>query len=185
MKKQILFWTIIFIAIVNCHFSLTTAQIKPVKNGIELNANGINLKVQFYSDKIVRITKWVPEGTSEKLSLSVIKKNDDDLGIEIEETDNDIILNSSILLLRVSKYSGNIEYLTADSNIILKEQGKPSFKTVVYDSDSGFTIQQNFKLTKNEGVYGLGEQTDGYFNYRGKKIVLAQANVGASSSFLI
>ena len=185
MKKQILFWTFLFVAIVSCHFSLTIAQVNQVKNGIELNANGINLKVQFYSDKIVRITKWIPEGTSEKLSLSVIKKNDDDLGINVEKNDSEIILSSSKLLLRVSKSSGNVEYLTADSNIILKEQGKPSFKPVVYDSDSGFTIQQNFELTKDEGVYGLGEQTDGYFNYRGKKIVLAQANVGASSSFLI
>ena len=185
MKKQIIPIIFLFVVVTGFQFSLTSARVNSVKNGIELNTDALNIRVQFYSDKIVRITKWVPEGTSEKLSLSVIKKNDDDLGIDVEENDNDVLLSSSKILLKVSKTSGNVEFLTLNSNVILQEQGKPFFKPVVYDSDSGFTVRQNFKLTKNEGVYGLGEQTDGYFNYRGKKISLAQANVGASSSFLI
>ena len=185
MKKQICTSTILFFLLISFQSQSTIAQVKMIKNGIELKTTELNLKVQFYNDKVVRITKWVPEGTSDKLSLSVIKKSTENLEIKIEENDNEVLLKSSKLFLIVSKNSVNVEFLTTDKNILLKEKGEVSFKPVVYFSDSGFTISQKFELTKDEGIYGLGEQTDGYFNYRGKKISLAQANVGASSSFLI
>jgi alpha-D-xyloside xylohydrolase len=161
------------------------AQIKNIKNGIELNTPGLNLKVQFYTDDIVRITKWNPKGTSDKLSLSVIKKDLTDLNITSYQKGENIILSSAKLTLNISAKDGNIEFMTKDKFEILKEKGTPSFTPVTYYSDSGYTIQQEFQLTTDEGLYGLGEQEDGYFNFRGKKIELAQANVGASNSFLV
>jgi alpha-D-xyloside xylohydrolase len=185
MKKQILINLLISILSITFLYSSTSAQVKKIKNGIELSTQELNLKVQFYNDNIVRIIKWDPEGTPEKLSLSVIKNKIPDLDIKIDENDEAVFLKSQKLYLKVTKSDCNIEFFTYNNDVILKEKGKPLFTPVVYYSDSGFTIQQSFQLTEKEGVYGLGEQTDGYFNYRGKKISLAQANVGASSSFLI
>jgi len=184
MKKEKLTSLLLFVLLfINCCYP-ADLQFKKIKNGIEASNGEINLRIQFYDDKIVRIIKWSPEGKPEKLSLSVNNNSIPDLEIKIEENDDLIKLRSSKLTLSVSKPDCNIEFLS-DDKIILKESGKPSFTPVVYFADSGFTIQQNFKLSKSEGLYGLGEQTDGYFNYRGKKVSLAQANVGASSSFLI
>ena len=185
MRKQIFIILLIFFLMVSCGCFTTTAQVKIIKNGIELNTGKINLKAQFYSANIVRIIKWSPGGTSEKLSLSVIKNLLPELEIDIVESKDKIILKSSKLNLEITKSTGNVDFLSKDKKVILKEKGEPFFKPVVYNLDSGFTVQQNFELSGNEGIYGLGEQTEGYFNYRGQKIVLAQANVGASSSFLI
>ena len=70
MRKQIFIILLIFFLMVSCGCFTTTAQVKIIKNGIELNTGKINLKAQFYSANIVRIIKWSPGGTSEKLSLS-------------------------------------------------------------------------------------------------------------------
>jgi alpha-D-xyloside xylohydrolase len=183
MKRgKILFLLITIIFIFSNAF---TAQFKQIKNGVELKTSEYNLRVQFYNDDVVRIIKWPLDGTPDKLSLSVIKKDFPELSVITQKDKDEITVQSSKLILNISQQDGNIKFFSIDGKNLLEESDKPQFKPVVYFSDSGFTVQQNFKLTPNEGIYGLGEQTDGDFNYRGKKISLAQANVGASSSFLI
>lgn len=185
MKKQYFICAFLSILLLTNQSLTLNAQVKNVKNGIELNTTGLNLKIQFYADNIVRITKWCPKGTSEKLSLSVIKKELPDLKITSVQKGENIFLSSAKLILNVSAKDGNIKYLTNDKSEILKEKGTPLFTPIVYYSDSGFTVKQSFQLTSDEGIYGLGEQENGYFNFRGKDIVLAQPNVGAANSFLV
>lgn len=40
-------------------------------------------------------------------------------------------------------------------------------------------------MTPDEGVYGLGQHQDGYMNYRGRQVVLVQANTNAVTPFLV
>jgi alpha-D-xyloside xylohydrolase len=186
MKIKYFFALILFFVVTSlCDVSFIAAQVKTISNGIELNTSQVNVRVQFYTDNIVRIIKWNREGMDKKLSLSVIAGKVPALGIKTEEKSDAIFLSSAKLSVKVWKTDGNVEFLSADNSTILKEKGKPSFNPVVYYSDSGFTVQQDFQLSPNEGVYGLGEQEEGYFNYRGKKVVLAQPNVGSSNSFLV
>jgi alpha-D-xyloside xylohydrolase len=185
MKKPPFILVILSILLFAGQYLNLNAQVKNVKNGIELKTPGLNLKVQFYADDIVRITKWDPKGKSEKLSLSVIKKDLPELNITSVQNDENIVLSSPTLTLNISTKNGNVEFMKNDKSEILKEKGTPSFVPIVYYSDSGYTVQQEFQLTPDEGLYGLGEQEEGYFNFRGKKVELAQANVGASNSFLV
>ncbi len=185
MKERIFIYVLLCISLVSYQCSTDTAEVTTIKNGIELTTEELNLKAQFLSQKIVRITKWIPQGTSQKVSLSVIKDAVPDLGIVVEQNNGAVFLKSPELSLKVSKDDCNVEYLSAENNTILKEKGRARFSSVVYDSDSGFTIQQYFKLTEKEGVYGLGQHQSGYFNYRGKKVVLVQANTEAVTPFLI
>jgi alpha-D-xyloside xylohydrolase len=185
MSSQIFACLLLSIPFTTFPFFTTRAEVKMIRNGIEVNTGELSLRAQFYADNMVRILKWVPKGTSGKMSLSVIKDTLLDLGIKVEQSNDAIVLKSSSLSLKVSVVDGNVEYLTADNRTILKEKGKPSFTPVVYDSDSGFTVQQRFQLTPNEGVYGLGQHQSGYFNYRGKRVVLVQANTEAANPFLI
>ncbi len=184
MKKVKIISLVAFVLMLFNNNYPADVNFKKIRNGIETGNGELNIRIQFYDNDIVRIIKWCRGGKDEKLSLSVIKNSLPDLDIKIEENDETIELNSTALTLVVTKPELNIEFI-AGSKILVKEKDKPLFTPVVYSADSGFTVQQNFILTDAEGIYGLGEQTDGYFNYRGKKISLAQANVGASSSFLI
>jgi len=158
---------------------------KAIKNGIELKSDEINLRAQFYAENIIRILKWPGQGTSDKISLSVIKKSIPEFEITVKESNDTILLKSSMLAVQISKADGHVKYLSSENNTILKEKGKSLFIPVVYDSDSGFSVQQYFELTEKEGIYGLGQHQSGYFNYRGKKVVLVQANTEAVNPFLI
>lgn len=181
IKLALLFTISIFIF--SCSSRIT--NVKNITNGVELNSSDVNMRVQFYSDNIVRIIKWSKDGTPDKISLSVIKDTIPNLSINVKDTNNSILINSEKLIVQISKDDLSLHYLYPDKTPILSETGNVKFEPVVYDSDSGFTVQQNFQLSNEEGIYGLGQHQEGYFNYRGKKLVLAQSNTDASNPFLI
>ena len=160
-------------------------NVTDIQNGVKINSANLNLKVQYYTDNIVRITKCSTDGKLEKKSLSVIQESIPVLKIEKEETDLKYILTSSALSVSIDKKTGNIEYLSNTKESILKEKGIPVFTPVVFDNDSGFAVQQYFELTPDEGIYGLGQHQEGYFNYRGKELKLVQSNTDAVNPFLV
>jgi alpha-D-xyloside xylohydrolase len=160
-------------------------NIEKIKNGVLINAENLNVRIQFYGENMVRIIKYPKNGSSFKKSLSVIFDSIPTLNIETSEKENEIFISSSSLKLKISKNNGKIEFLNNKDENILKENGMTSFKPVVYDKDSSYSIQQEFELSPEEGIYGLGQHQDGYFNYRGKTVELVQSNTEAVNPFLV
>ena len=97
--------------------------VQHVQNGVQWEAGKLNVKVQFYADDIVRVLKWGPGGTPAKASLVVIQTNLPDLNIKVDEGADAITLASGKLKLQLSKSDGAIQYLDANNQVILKEQG--------------------------------------------------------------
>ena len=161
-------------------------QAKRIQNGVELKTGKLNVKVQFYADDQVRVVKWAPGGTPKKASLVVIQTNLPDLNIQFQENAGTITLASAKITLQLSKSDGAIQYLTADNQPISKEQGGAIIEPVkIKHEKNAFSVQQNFKLTPDEGIYGLGQHQSGYMNYRGRTVKLVQANTEAVTPFLI
>ena len=157
---------------------------KRIKNGVVLVTPGLNIKIQLYSADIVRVEKWLPSGTQNKKSLSVIMEKLPDLKVGIEERNNKLAMSSGRLKVVVSLPDGRVEFQNPDGSEILKENTF-GFAPVVYGTDSSFSVFQKFELTPDEGTYGLGADQHGYMNYRGDTITLVQTNTNAISSFLI
>jgi alpha-D-xyloside xylohydrolase len=157
-----------------------------IQNGVELNAAALNVRVQFYADDIVRVVKWVPGGTPEKASLVVIKTNLPALNLQFQENAKVITLGSGKVTIQLSKSDGAIKYLDGDQRIILQEQGGANIVPVKIEHESNaFSVGQNFKLTPDEGVYGLGQHQNGYMNYRGRTVKLVQANTQSAIPLLV
>jgi alpha-D-xyloside xylohydrolase len=157
-----------------------------IQNGVQLKAGELNVRVQFYADNVVRVLKWRPEGTSEKASLVVVEREVPDLKIRLQEDAEAITLSSGKVAVRLSKNNGAIQYLTGDSQVILKEAGQAIIAPIRIEHETNaFSIQQDFKLTPDEGIYGLGQHQSGYMNYRGRTVKLVQANTEAVTPFLI
>lgn len=184
MKRLILF-SFCMVSIFCMQCSLNKSKVKQIKNGFELVSGELNLKIQFYDNDIIRITKWIKNGKADKKSLMVINDSLPDIKFQVIDSTNTITLKSSSLTVVVSKSDGRIEFSDQNRNNLLKERGMPVFAPVVFSSDSGFSVQQNFELTRDEGIYGLGQHQYGYFNYRGKEVKLVQSNTDAVIPFLI
>ena len=183
MKSQIAYSLMILaLAVSQCGQS---GKVKPIQNGVDLKTRDLNVRVRFYADDIARVIKWRPESSAEKLSLMVIRDSLPDLSITVEENDNDVILKSERMTIRLVKKDSHLEYFTTSGTSILKENKKAIFTPVTLPYEKAFNIQQNFKLTPDEGLYGLGQHQDGYMNYRGRTVKLVQTNTDAVTPFLI
>ena len=159
--------------------------IRSIQNGAEFETAGMSIRIQFYSDNTARVVKRPVAGKEAPPSLSVIQTPEPDLGILISDTNGILILKTGRLAVRAGKSDGRIEFAAADGSVLLKEKGRPSFDPVVYSGDSTFQVRQGFRLTREEGVYGLGQHQDGLMNYRGKTVKLVQANTEAVTPFLV
>jgi len=182
--RKIFLFTLILTLIV---FQIPASQSRTeqIKNGVQVEATGLNLKAQFYTDNIVRIIKWLPGESVKKLSLVVIEDTLTDLKVKFRENTKEVVLSTEKITLNISKEDGKIEYLTPNNESILKEKGKANITPVEYKYEKAYSLQQKFLLTPEEGIYGLGQHQDGYMNYRGRKVVLVQTNIDAVVPFLI
>jgi alpha-D-xyloside xylohydrolase len=162
------------------------AQVQRIQNGVLLSNGDLHVKVQFYADDIVRVVKWRTGGTPEKASLVVIQTNVPDLNIRFQEDAGTVTLASENVTLNLSKSDGAIQYLTSDNQNLLKEQGAPVITPVRMKYETNvFSVEQDFTLTPDEGIYGLGQHQSGYMDYRGHTVKLVQANTQAVTPFLI
>ena len=163
-----------------------TAQVQRVQNGVQLNTGNLHVKVQFYADDTVRVLKWQAGGTPKKVSLVVIETNVPDLAINYQADAGTVTLSSKDVTLRLSKNNGAIQFFTADNRNLLREQGAPVITPVRMKYETNpFSVEQDFTLTPDEGLYGLGQHQDGYMDYRGRTVELVQANTAAVTPFLI
>jgi alpha-D-xyloside xylohydrolase len=157
-----------------------------VRNGVQLTTGDLNVRVQFYSEGTIRVVKWPAGGTPAKTSLSVIQKDVPELSVRFEESAAGVTLSSSQIRLQLSKSDGAVQYLTSDNRTVLREQGRAIFTPCQIEREkAAFSIQQNFTLTPDEGVYGLGQHQSGYMNYRGRTVKLVQSNTEAVTPFLV
>ena len=162
------------------------SAVQRIQNGVQLNTAAQNVRVQFYAADIVRVVKWVSGGTPEKLSLVVIETNLPDLNLQIQEDAKTVTLGSGKVTLQLSKRDGAIRYLDGNQQNILQEQGAAQVAPVkIAFETNAFSIRQNFKLTPDEGIYGLGQHQSGYMNYRGRTVKLVQANTQSAIPLLV
>ncbi len=160
--------------------------VERIRNGVELTTGDLNVRVQFYSDGTVRVVKWPAGGTSEKSSLSVIQKGVPELSVRFEENAGAVTLSAREFKVLLSKSDGAIQYLANDDHVLLKEQGRAIFTPCPIEKEkAAFSVQQNFTLTPDEGVYGLGQHQSGYMNYRGRTVKLVQSNTDAVTPILV
>jgi alpha-D-xyloside xylohydrolase len=179
----LLLTSLIFILILSCTGS--KKKIHQIQNGIELTTPELNLRVQFYSENCIRILKWKPGASAEKVSLSVIKSKPDELSVSITEDKNFITLQSARLKAVIDKSSGKVSYFSLPEDLTLLDEGTAVLTPVHYSDDSGYSVRQNFIVSKDEGIYGLGAHQSGDMNYRGKTVKLVQSNTEDANPFLI
>lgn len=155
-------------------------------NGISIHAGQEIIRVTFYAPDTVRILKWPENGSDKKLSLSVVQTTLPKLKLSIAEKESAVVLSSQLVQVEVSKLDGHVTFSSPSGHVLLAEKGSAAFSpTGLPQEAKAFTIQQNFSLSADEGLYGLGQHQDGLFNYRGKTVKVVQANTAAVTPVLV
>jgi len=156
-----------------------------VPAGAEITAGGQTVRVQFYAPDGVRVLKWAAGGSPEKQSLVVIARPDVGLALTRSETAEAMTLASSRVQVRISKTDGVVRFETPEGSSVLAEAGAASFTPVTTPFENAWSVAQVFRLTPEEGIYGLGQHQDGFMNYRGRAVKLVQTNTDAVTPVVV
>ena len=161
------------------------AVVVPTKNGVEITApDHSGSKIVFYSPNTVRVTKKSKDGSFDKRSL-VVLNNPSDVDVKVAESQDFYTVSSDQLIVKIMKSDGAVQFLRADSTVILGETGKPYFADIQAFDDKGYTVEQKFLVQGDDALYGLGQHQEGFMNYRGKQLLLSQSNVKAINPVLV
>lgn len=172
MKKQFL------IVLFSISYSFVPAQIcKKTEFGIKTSINAIDVEIQFYSNDVVRILKSPRDKYFQKKSFSVIK-TPEKVDIQIKQIDNDLVLSSKNLEVRLNQQNGKISFSNVIGKILLTEkENSAEFIPYIDSTENSFTVKQAFQLTPDEAIYGMGQHQSGKMNQRKQRIVLKQRNM--------
>lgn len=144
--------------------------------GVKATIQSMNVEVQFYSPRIVRVLKS-PEGVAvKKESLSVIKLPQQ-VPLTVSEQNNVVTLKSELSVVQLNLTTGKVAFADLSASPLFTEKDYGAQFTPVKDADnSTYAVRQAFLLNKDEVIYGLGQQQNGKLNQRGQKVYLKQEN---------
>lgn len=182
MKKSLFVFSV-FLSLVfsSCSHKL---PYQSIPNGVQVRIDSLNVKVQFYTNSIVRIQKWAVGSTDSKTSLMVVIDSLQSLDISVSQSNGHIVLKSAELVVKISETDGAVSYFDTDNKQIVAEKGAAAITPYVSPNEKAWSIAQTFALSNDEAVYGLGQHQYGYMNYRGKEVKLVQTNTDAVIPFL-
>jgi len=143
----------------------------------QFTVDGGTLRIQFWSEDIVRITYAPAAGLPELKSLSVVT-SPASVRVVRHQNDQAFTLASSDLKVTIDKPTGAVSFSDHDGRIVLQESAGGRRMTPAIVAGSSVTAcAQSFALSPGEGIYGLGQHQRGAWNYLTGGIVrLAQAN---------
>jgi alpha-D-xyloside xylohydrolase len=158
-------------------FAAATAS-KELPDGAEFTVDDGTLRIQFWSDDVVRVTYASAAELPTVKSLSVVA-TPAAVRWTRQENDQAFTLAALRMKVRIDKQTGAVSFLDLADHFLLREAAQsrkiePATQRGVF----GASCTQSFELSPDEGIYGLGQHQRGTWNYRsGGTVRLAQANM--------
>jgi alpha-D-xyloside xylohydrolase len=160
------------------------ANIEQDEKGIIYQTNEGFIKLEVCSESIIRVVISPVKSLEQKESLMIVDYPDQKTKWDIEETESYISLITDKLIARIDKLNNTVSFNDRSKKLLLKGAGH-SLEMEMSKGESFYKIQQNFKFSPIEAIYGLGQFQDGLMNYRGHDVTLFQQNIVAVVPMLV
>jgi len=157
-----------------------------LENGIQLRVGGVFKNVIFYGPETVRVNAHPGQSHAMHPSLTVVSQPAK-VSFKIKESAAGLTIVSEKLHVLVDKQSGALTFQRPDGMVITCEDAMHpvDIKEVQISGAPTYNVTQRFTLKDRESLYGLGQYTDPYWDYRGQEVYMAQSNIGICIPFLL
>ncbi|KDN56229.1 xylosidase [Flavobacterium seoulense] len=164
---------------------MTAQSIEQTKQGVQFSAQNLDVKIEFYSNNIVRVYK-TPQGVSyNKKSLSVVKLPENTT-VSFEQKGNTTVLKSNSIQVDVNPVTGGISFYDNSGKLLLKDKDYGTQFSALDDAGMpSYTIRAGFLLDKEEPVYGVGQIMDNKFNRRNSSHHMQNENMSTYSPYFM
>ena len=147
---------------------------KPAENGASI------LRLQWAGPELVRVSA-APDGVMhDRQSLVVVPQESfKDFTVAQPDGQGEILVSSAKITVAVDPANGNVRFMDAQGKTLL-DKSRMSFKPIEVEGRKAFTTLVSFGSSKDEAIYGLGQQQSGEFNHKGRSEELYQYNTKVS-----
>lgn len=153
-------------------------------DGIRATVKGVNIELEVYNAKTIRVIKYPESANFKKNSLSVIKSPDGNVPRKVFERGNLIILETSALKTTLDRITGKLSFYKLNNDLLFAERNNGAEFIPNKNADiNSYDVKQSFVLDSNEVIYGLGQQQNGRLNQRKQDNLLVQENRKVSIPF--
>jgi alpha-D-xyloside xylohydrolase len=169
----------------------TWAEVIPVtkvqkrSDGVALTMQSGTMRLQVWSDRVIRVTYAPTAELPVNKSLSVVGKPGKSKW-KLRENPEAVTLETPALRARVDLKTGAVSFYDLNDKPILQEaEGGREFALSPVKEVGGTSVRQSFVLAPDERVYGLGQHQSGVWNYRGTTVHLQQRNMEVGLPVLV
>ena len=142
------------------------------------------VRLQVYSDRIIRVTESADENFDTGHSVDVIASPEAP-HFTVSQTPAIVVLSTGKIRASIELATGRVRFVDAQGRSQLAEYGRPRFAPVTIEGAPFVSIRQQFNRGTTEGLFGLGQHQFGQMNYNGEDVELAQHNMDVAIPFLV
>lgn len=145
-------------------------------HGLKAHLDSVDVELMFYTPESIRVIK-TPAGKSiTEQSLSIIANPDYSPG-KVEKKGKKLTVRSQKLAATLDMATGEISFKSDEGKKLLTEKGNARFSPMDDAGQPALIVRQDFKLDKDEMIYGLGNLENGRLSQRGISRRLMPGNV--------
>jgi len=155
-------------------------------NGVTLHYSGGALHVAVCSERVIRVEASPTDEFPKPIVPTVIRPCGG-APFTVSSNATTVSIKTGALRVEIDRARDSVRFLTAAGQPLLSEQpnGGRTITPVDVDGTQTHEIRQDFLLSPDEALYGLGQHQEGFLNLRDIPIRLLQANTNISIPFLI
>lgn len=156
---------------------LCAQQYRQTEQGVTMTVHDMEVVVEFYSPRIVRIVKKPVGSPLHSVKSLSVTKQPQPTKFTLQQTKEAIRLKSEFLELVVNSSDGSVLFRDEKKKVLLAEKGNgTSFKPFNDAGINTLTVAQSFTLDQDEPIYGLGILQNGKMSQRNQKVRMVQNN---------
>jgi alpha-D-xyloside xylohydrolase len=167
-----------------------------LEDGVAIAVGAHELQLRACREDVVRVSYALLDGTDDVGAADAFFARDTLMTVEgacqptewnLQAGNDTIALSTSRLTARVDLPGGAVTFLDAEGYVLLaeKHRGGKSLDPAVVQGERTFHVQAEFEPAVGEGLYGLGQHQNGWFDYAGRDVDLYQHNIVAVVPFLV
>lgn len=168
-----------------CQTAIDNGAVVAIPNGRNDAVKKVRLEV--INDDIIHVSATPTLHFSDKESLITDIHQTGKPAFTISKNTKEVMVATKNIVAHVNRSTGEIYFTDKLGNTILQENkgGGKYFWPIEVDGTKGYSLQQIFESSPNEGIYGLGQHQSDEYNYRGKNESLYQYNTKVSVPFFV
>ncbi|WP_442591698.1 glycoside hydrolase family 31 protein [Pedobacter sp. AW31-3R] len=164
---------------------VTAQQIQRTQQGLQFSAQQMDIRIEFYTENIVRVYKTPIGKPYSKKSLSVVSQAKP-TSVTSEKKGGNTLLKSSALQVEVNTETGGIYFYDSLGKELLKDKDYGTQFSPLDDAGSpSFKVRAGFLLDQQEAIYGVGQILDNKFNRRNSSHHMQNENMSTYSPYFL